>query len=191
MTYPNWFEMTARANFERYLLNYRAGLQNFTALQIGAYVGHATEWMTDNVLRSGDVLYDVDTWEGSDEAAHHAMDWVDVGRDYFERTAAAINDGRVVMHCESSDEFFSMYDRHALFDFVYVDGDHTEAQVYRDACNAWPLVKVGGIMAFDDYTWGEGLPMEQRPKRAIDRFLAEAEDYRVLCCNAQVWVVKT
>jgi len=33
-------------------------------------------WLYNNVLRGTDsVLVDVDTWEGSDEVAHHALDW--------------------------------------------------------------------------------------------------------------------
>jgi predicted O-methyltransferase YrrM len=42
------------------------------------------------------------------------------------------------------------------FDFIYVDGDHSEEGAYSDACLAWSLLKPGGVLLFDDYKphWG-------------------------------------
>lgn len=39
------------------------------------------------------------------------------------------------------------------FDFVYVDGSHTAPDVLADAVLAFELVRVGGVIAFDDYLW--------------------------------------
>jgi predicted O-methyltransferase YrrM len=55
------------------------------------------------------------------------------------------------------------------FDFVYIDGSHLAANVLSDAVMAWPLLKVGGVLAFDDYEWGNGSNLGA-PKQAIDAF---------------------
>ena len=85
--YHNWFEMTAKQNFESQLMPL-AGKFNLRFLQIGAFTGDATVWLVDNVLvTKNSVLEDVDIWTGSDEEEHQAMDWLDVERVYDSRIA--------------------------------------------------------------------------------------------------------
>lgn len=55
------------------------------------------------------------------------------------------------------------------FDFIYIDGSHTAENVLTDAVMSWPLLKVGGVIAFDDYEWGDGRSLKT-PKQAIDAF---------------------
>ena len=63
------------------------------------------------------------------------------------------------------------------FDFIYIDGSHTAKNVLTDACMAWPLLKRGGFMVFDDYLWRPlGFTTVQRPKIAIDSFINLFED---------------
>jgi hypothetical protein len=60
------------------------------------------------------------------------------------------------------------------FDFSYVDGSHQAPDVICDAILAFKLLRVGGVMAFDDYLWAENLPTGidpiRCPKPAIDAF---------------------
>jgi len=56
------------------------------------------------------------------------------------------------------------------FDFIYVDGWHGANGVIEDAILSWKLLKVGGIICFDDYNWGSRFKPERRPKLAIDSF---------------------
>jgi predicted O-methyltransferase YrrM len=58
------------------------------------------------------------------------------------------------------------------FDFIYVDGAHEAPHVLNDAVLAWPLLKLGGLMCFDDYGWAPELPALERPAPAIDALLA-------------------
>jgi len=58
------------------------------------------------------------------------------------------------------------------FDFIYVDGSHLARHVLEDAVLAFPLLKVGGILGFDDYLWGQGRQQSARPMPAIDAFEA-------------------
>jgi predicted O-methyltransferase YrrM len=58
-------------------------------------------------------------------------------------------------------------------DFVYIDGDHSPEQVYKDACAMMTRMKPGGIILFDDYGWGfRGL----YTKDGINKFLEEYKE---------------
>ncbi len=39
------------------------------------------------------------------------------------------------------------------FNLIYIDGDHHSASVLEDAVLAFPLLKQGGALVFDDYRW--------------------------------------
>jgi hypothetical protein len=191
MTYPNWFESTsARENFERNLLPLAD--REIRCLQIGAYTGDATKWMVENILKHPhSFLVDVDTWEGSDEAVHHNMDWKDVFKTYTDKNATAIFDQQVVVMQMTSDRYFAGIGEEQIFDFIYVDGDHTAFAVLRDGSNAYDKLKVGGILAFDDYGWSESKGDFYEPRYAIDALchllngkVEKIED------NYQLWLKK-
>jgi predicted O-methyltransferase YrrM len=57
-------------------------------------------------------------------------------------------------------------------DVVYIDGCHLADYVYHDATLAWSVLKVGGVIIFDDYEWTDPNYPDQDPKLGIDRFLA-------------------
>jgi predicted O-methyltransferase YrrM len=187
--YPNWFEYV-RPNFEEFLTPL-AGKFGLHFLQLGAYTGDASVWLCKNIL-TGDQsrLLDVDTWEGSDEEAHKSMDFDDVLRVYDQKTTGTpINFFR-----KTTVDFLTsaLTRKISKFDFIYIDADHTTVGVLVDAELAWPLLKSGGIMAFDDYTWGHdsGDP-RLAPQVGIDLFLHRHElDYQLLTKNHQVWIRK-
>ena len=185
--YPNWFEMTAKENFESQLLPL-AGKFNLRFLQIGAFTGDATVWLVDNILtQSNSVLEDVDIWTGSDEQEHKDMDWVDVERVYDSRIAFRPN---VIKYKMTSTEYLKSLEE-PTFDFIYIDGDHTAEGVLKDAVLAWRLLKPGGIIAFDDYLWEDPRGIAYQPKWSIDTFVAIVKDNsEILISNSQVWLKK-
>jgi len=185
--YPNWFEMTAKQNFESQLLPL-AGKFNLRFLQIGAFTGDATVWLVDNILtQSNSVLEDVDIWTGSDEQEHKDMDWEDVERVYDSRIAFRPN---VIKYKMPSTEYLKSLEE-TTFDFIYIDGDHTAEGVLRDAVLAWRLLKPGGIIAFDDYLWEDPRGIAYQPKWSIDTFVAIVkDDSEILISNSQVWLKK-
>lgn len=159
MTYPNWFDVTARKNFEKHLLPL-AGKPGLRFLQLGAFTGDASVWMLENVLTGpGSTLIDVDTWEGSSESAHDRFDWGDVWQTYFVRTGEW-SDERLDSFMCTSDAYFRDEWAGEAFDFVYVDADHTPYGALRDAVNAYEVLKVGGLIAFDDYNWADPVTHE-------------------------------
>jgi len=182
MEYPNWFNQTAKHNFEKFL----GGEYGITALQLGVYTGDASLWMLQNLAKLE--LTDVDTWQGSDEEEHKSMDFDDVYKTYLDK----IKDYKVnVRRATTTHYLVTQYGAGGVFDFIYIDADHTTVGVLMDAELSWPLLKSGGIMAFDDYTWGAHLPVELSPRLGIDLFLARHEkEFEVLVENAQYWIKK-
>jgi predicted O-methyltransferase YrrM len=165
--YPNWFAMYADRYFAQHLAEY-AGRPGLRFLQIGAYTGDATTWLFEHVLTAPDaVLTDVDTWRGSDEDLHDPMDFAEVERIYDARTAPMRAAGRLVKFKGTSKAFFDSHPD-ARFDFVYIDGDHTAFGVLNDAVRAYPLLRVGGLIGFDDYLWESGRGRLAEPAPAID-----------------------
>ena len=183
--YPNWFD-SQKYNFENHLTKFK-GKPNLKFLQVGAYTGDASVWLLTSILLDpSSTLTDIDTWQGSDEREHQAIDFDAVYGIYLNRMDKYEN----VMSIKG-DSTYVLPNLKEKYDFIYIDGDHTEKAVYRDATNAWPLLKSGGILAFDDYLWGQDVHPSLRPMLAIDRFLEEKQDeYVLLSQDYQVWVQK-
>ncbi len=175
--FPNWFEGYAKNYFKKYL----TGLEG-NALQIGAYTGDASVWLSENTKFN---LVDVDTWAGSNEAAHESIDFEAVYQYYRSRT-------RNLNYRGTSDEFFNMLPLSLIYpqkyDFIYIDGSHETEQVLRDAVNAEQHLKSGGLLAFDDFLWGRGRNV---PMPAIKAFMRCYElKFDVLEKGLQVWLQK-
>ena len=187
--YPNWFDVSGRSLFEQFLVGYAQQDVNF--LQIGAYTGDATEWLMNNVINRSKLskLTDVDTWAGSDEAIHKTFDWSDVERHYTARFVDDIANGKLRKLKTSSDKFFAR--NKDGYDFIYIDGDHTALGVLKDGINAYDCLKVGGLLAFDDYLWEPSLPPQSTPKLAVN-VIATLFDGRleVVHSGYQVWFRK-
>jgi hypothetical protein len=183
--YPNWFD-GQKYNFENHLTHLK-GNPNLRFLQIGAYTGDASEWLLTNILTNqSSYLIDVDTWSGSDELEHKSIDFNNVYEFYKKRMEPYEN----VRSVRNNSENF-LQNNKTIYDFIYVDGDHTEKTVYSDAIGCWSLLKTEGIIAFDDYLWGQGLSPELTPKPAIDRFLGEKQgEYEILSQDYQIWLLK-
>jgi predicted O-methyltransferase YrrM len=56
------------------------------------------------------------------------------------------------------------------FHFIYIDGSHLAKDVFIDAALSWNLLKIGGLIGFDDYHWGDPNDPLRRPQIAIDAF---------------------
>jgi predicted O-methyltransferase YrrM len=165
---PVWFANDGQPNFEQVLI---PAFINKPArfLQIGAYTGDASVWLYDNLLKDSDsVLVDVDTWEGSEEPVHYKMNWHTVESLYDNKVALAKANRKIVKYKGTSDSFFK--NNREMYDFIYIDGDHTAYGVLKDAVSAYECLNVGGILAFDDYQWSAGLGAIKEPKMAIDAF---------------------
>lgn len=189
MTYPNWFNVTAKANFERFLLP-EAGKPNLNYLQLGAFTGDASVWLLDNILtHEYSSLTDVDTWEGAaNEPIQEEMDFANVYATYVSK----VNHRNSQHYIMTSQEYLLAQKLSKGFDFIYVDAHHTSASAFLDSELSWPLLKSQGILAIDDYEWlhPDGVDIHA-PKLGIHMFLdRHTGEYDELVRNQQVWIRK-
>ncbi|MBW7974274.1 class I SAM-dependent methyltransferase [Bradyrhizobium sp. BR 10289] len=84
----------------------------------------------------------------------------------------------------------SLREENAVFDFIYVDGSHQRDDVMIDCLGAWRLLREGGVMLMDDYTWKPDNPDAERVAPAVDAFLAWHGDAEVILRSHQVAVRK-
>ena len=192
--YPNWFAKSAIDNFATYLIQ-DTGLPNLRYLQLGAYTGDASVWLMENILtHPSSELTDVDTWQGSDEEEHKSMDFEDVYNTYLDKISKYkkqidVRQGTTTSFLLAQYGCDRPLGEH--FDFIYVDADHTTVGVLLDAELGWRLLKSGGIMAFDDLTWGEHLPPSQSPKAGILLFAERhRSEFDLVVANTQYWIKK-
>lgn len=188
--YPNWFMTDGMANFINHLIKEFSD-KPVRFLQIGAYTGDASIWLAQYVLTHPDsILIDVDTWEGSDEAAHHQMDWSVVEKLYDAKTKIYRDNRKIIKYKGTSDSFFR--NNREMYDFIYVDGDHTSYSVIKDAVHSYDCLKVNGIIAFDDYEWTSvDTERHEEPRLAIDSFWAIYHDrVRLIIQEYQAWFRK-
>lgn len=168
------------------------GIRNY--LEIGSFEGRSAVWTMENMMRDGESITCIDTWEGGEE--HSAEDMDASYQRYIDNMALAASrfPGRYYMTVKdiSSNALAELKATEgATFDFVYIDGSHVAKDVLTDACMVWPMLNKGGIIVFDDYLWGAPRDILHRPKPAIDAFVnIFAEELDVLHMGYQVAIKK-
>jgi glycosyltransferase involved in cell wall biosynthesis/Tfp pilus assembly protein PilF/predicted O-methyltransferase YrrM len=150
-------------------------LPDLNALEVGSWEGRSTCWMLDNLLTDESArLTCIDTFAGAVEhQVKYEQTFLDTIEQRFDFNVARTGSStKVTKQVGPSRELLRSQPLHA-YDLAYIDGSHIAADVLEDALLAWALVKVGGILIFDDYgfQFQEGID-EQPPKVAIDAFLA-------------------
>jgi predicted O-methyltransferase YrrM len=145
-------------------------------LEIGSFEGRSATWLLENILTNKtSKIVCVDTFDGSVEH----IDDPELNKllptlyDTFCHNISSFAD-QVIIKRGKSQEILKHMDQ--LFDFIYIDGDHTAVAVLEDAVLSFALLKPGGILIFDDYMWGVDLADKTKrnpniPKNAIDVFL--------------------
>jgi predicted O-methyltransferase YrrM len=154
-------------------------------LEVGSYEGASACYLIDKVgKRKSMEIHCVDTWEGGIEhkVSKGAREEMRAVEERFKKNiqtakSQATNKVEVVVHRSRSDMALSgliANGKEGYFDFVYIDGSHQAPDVLCDALLGFRLLKVSGVMVFDDYLWQEHLPYGNDPircpKLAIDAF---------------------
>jgi predicted O-methyltransferase YrrM len=173
--------------FDEFLSEFKDKTSTF--LEIGSFEGMSTIWMLENILTNKESrLFCIDAW----------AEWTG---DAFVRFVENINktglkDKVRIVKGDSSEELRIFPKEY--FDFIYVDGDHDEKAVIKDAIGSFRVLKRGGIIAFDDYLLGIRYPnspgskaMNGSTKKAIDYFLDVFQDeLEIIHKDYQVWIRK-
>jgi predicted O-methyltransferase YrrM len=150
-------------------------------LEIGSYEGRSACYFIDRCARETPLeLHCVDSWQGGVEHDAGGASAVEARFDHnmaLARSRAA-HDVQVHKHKMLSHLALAkliMVNRTPAFDVIYIDGSHQAPDVLTDAVMAFQLLRVGGLMIFDDYIWSMESPGRQdpfnMPKPAIDAFL--------------------
>ena len=157
-------------------------------LEIGSFEGRSTCWIIEMCTEyaQADVeVYCVDTWEGGIE--HQKGGQIETHMSDVERRF----DHNISVACSKANQVASVHKikklsnyglpdlmsdgKYGYFDLIYIDGSHQAPDVLTDAVMSFQLLRVGGVMIFDDYLWSMDKPGFQdvlkMPKPAIDAFL--------------------
>ncbi len=179
-------EFTEDWNFE--FRKNTLGIKCNFALEIGCFEGLTTCYICDLMLNPGGRIICIDPLDETylttdlDEDAKRMNKDFKMFKGQYDRFIRNTKGKPVELIRKLSTEVFTEDFNHFRFDFIYIDGDHREKAVYKDAVMSWEVLQIGGYMLFDDYKWDEGT------KRGIDRFLRKygglltikVKDYQVL-----------
>lgn len=157
-------------------------------LEIGCFEGLTSNYIIENLLSENGKLYCVDPL--TDNYLNTDLTDVDIQNNttiysyfneqynrFIDNVKTHINSGKLILHRDLSEKILPklIETQKNSFDLIYVDGDHRASAVYRDAIYSYELCKIGGLIIFDDYSWGESYG-EESTSKGIDKFLKEYSD---------------
>ncbi len=153
--------------------------------EIGTFRGESAEFMCENIFTAPDAeYYCIDPFTGSVE---HGLAGIDCTTLESDTRARLKNFPQAKIIKGYSQDALMAWTRKQL-DFCYVDGDHTAMAAMRDAVMAFEILKVGGVLAWDDYEWTVMPRPVDCPKLGIDGFLAAYAD-RIEILQPRGWQV--
>ena len=174
------------------LLDKLKGKENLNFLEIGSYEGRATSWLLDNILtHPSSKIACIDTFEGGYEHKELNVDFTNV-LEVFKNNILYKKEQVNILQGKSFDQLLHLQQKQLEYDFIYVDGSHEAKHVLQDAILSFELLKVGGIMIFDDYLWGDFTNNpSMTPKIAIECFAKSYEkQIDILHAQYQVAILK-
>jgi hypothetical protein len=171
-----WFDGAAKDTWDQLIPQ----LDPIRILEIGSYEGASATYLINSLAHRHDIeLHCIDIWDAGIQYSRGLMNRVEERFDNNVARAISRAPFKVEFHKHigpSDDELSKMLaeGKRGYFDFIYVDGSHLAPDVLFDAVMSFRLLRVGGIIAFDDYLWSENLPGGvdpiRCPKPAIDSF---------------------
>ena len=173
------------------ILNKYININNINFLEIGSFEGMGTNYFIDNFLTGDNSLITcIDPWIKYSESTITKMDeWDNLINEntyniFIDNTK--YNKNKIIIKKGLSKDILQTLEK--VYDFIYIDGDHSEDAVWLDAIYSFKILRNNGIIIFDDYNWNSG---NKSPKHAIDKFLNEYKNYiEVIDINCQVIIKK-
>ncbi len=128
-------------------------------LEIGSYEGKSVIWMMQNILS-------------------HPTSKADIVDSFMFKTEALFRNNlnlskvsdRVKVHVGGSHLLTRTFIPHN-YEIIYIDGCHCSRHILTDAILCWDLLKVGGVMIFDDYLYKDFTPDQASPQVTCDFFV--------------------
>jgi predicted O-methyltransferase YrrM len=160
-------------------------------LEIGSFEGMSTIWFLENYLNlsSNSTITCVDPWSnysqdgnslntyGEDNSEWNFAD-IGVKERFLNNILESGFSNKVRIHQDLSDNILpNLISQNKKFDMIFIDGNHVAPYVLMDSVMSWKLLKIGGYMVFDDYTWESERSKTLKPGPSIDYFIEIFSDY--------------
>jgi len=139
-------------------------------LEIGSLEGRSSVWFLENVKNSR--ITCVDTWSGGKDhdPENEEIDFKKI-KSNFDSNMSFFGNRVTAMQSDSHTALMNLISNNKQFDFVYIDGSHTAADVNLDMILAFKTMKIGSVIYADDYYWGfSDQSIYDSPKLGIDSF---------------------
>jgi predicted O-methyltransferase YrrM len=133
-------------------------------LEIGSYEGRSALFFA-NLFKDSQITC-VDTWSGSDE---HNDDFTKIENNFDLNVNELSKKNKINKIKSTSNIFFD--NNNNYYDFIYVDGDHSNEQVFKDLENSWACLNNNGYLLIDDYMWWYYKDLKKNPASAINIFI--------------------
>lgn len=148
-------------------------------VEVGSFEGRSICHLINMLGNDNDLeIYCIDTWGGGREHVDENMTDVESRFDLnvaeqISKMSKKINLVKIKSTSFRGLNYLISQDKMGYFDLIYIDGSHETPDVLTDSILAFQLLRVGGLMIFDDYLWGLGAQSEplNNPKLGIDSFL--------------------
>jgi len=170
-------------------------------LEIGSFEGESTVWFSENLLdNNNSTITCIDPWisynQKNDSLNSYNKnilkeDLSDLSEGYifsneyetFVKNIVETNKLKQIHIMKGLSDVIlpNLISNQKKYDIIFIDGNHTSPYVLSDAVMSWKLLKVNGIMVFDDYLWGLDKHETLRPKMAVDNFISNYLDYLEVC----------
>lgn len=136
-------------------------------LEIGAFCGANAIFFAKSYGKHKDSeIHCVDPWIDHDDYGEYKGTIENVYNIFNENVATNNLEDKIKVHRGFSHVEVLKFDDE-MFDIVYIDGNHEPEYVLEDAVMCFRKLKKGGIMIFDDYTFGG----DMGTKKGVDAFL--------------------
>lgn len=163
----DWFE--AQRPFHTSFLkdiDYRSN--PFHILEIGSHEGRSSVFFSNYLVNGGSTLTCIDPYKISDDTSPVLSNTMEI----FLKNIRMTNESSKIIHIReySSTATMKLFLAGKLFDYILIDGSHLREDVLMDSVIAFKLLKIGGILFWDDYSQNiNGGP--GYPKDTIDSFI--------------------
>jgi predicted O-methyltransferase YrrM len=171
------------------LLNYFRSKENINFLEVGSFEGKSSCWFFENYILNSNqsTLTCVDTWEGSME--HSDDQKSKIWDTFISNTLEYPKEKLIIKRGLSRDVLKALPSQN--YDFIYIDGSHTTRDVLEDAVLAFDLLKINGILTFDDYDWKWYQDPLLNPGDGINSFIkCYAHQIQVIEATNQLTLIK-
>ena len=166
--------------WERHVIPNLPKTDGLNWLEIGSHEGQSACWTLDNVLKHDtDRIVCVDLWRSKKTSGLFDQNTSQYGKKLLKIKHDCLF---VLMDAINSGE---------KYDGIYIDADHQAKSVVLFGLLAFKLLKLNGIMIFDDYRWQQPDTEKLSPGIGVDCFLTVAQkEIKVLYKDKQAIVQK-